>query len=321
MLTASSNARSVSLKFGVMLTNYDTLPSLIAQTQLAEKLGFESVLFPDHYVWGGGGRVASTMQLTSEKPFTFNTHEILALIPYLAAKTTTIKLGTGVLVAPFRPPAMVAKMISTIDLLAKGRLIFGVGVGWNKADFGFAPNEWVEPKERVEKTEEAVQLMVKLWTEDVVNFKGKYYATENAVLEPKPFQKPHPELWVGVHGKKALMIAAKYAKAWCSGPNLNSADKYREDVGLIKKSLKKIGRNEDFTYAAMASFIPDGGKSSLPEHFYYNLHGEFKDIPKKLEEFIEAGCQYYIPWFIPDARVLELMKKFAKEIIPSFKKR
>ncbi len=146
----------------------------------SDQLGYWGFVLPDHYMWGperGGD----------------STFETWTALTYLAAKTEKIRLGTLVTPIPFRPPGMLAKIVSTLDLLSNGRTILGVGAGWSQTEFeGYS--EWNSNKIRVDKTREGVDLILKLWTQEKVDFKGIFYHANGAVLDPKPFQKPHPPL-------------------------------------------------------------------------------------------------------------------------------
>ena len=138
-----------------------------------------------------------------------NTIDAWTLLSFIAANTTKIKLGTCVTPIPFRPPQILAKIVSSLDNISNGRIILGIGAGWHKPEFdGYS--EWNNNKIRFEKTVEGIEIMKKLWTEDQVSFSGKYYKIEEAVLEPKPIQKPYPELWFGTTGDKMLKLMAKY---------------------------------------------------------------------------------------------------------------
>lgn len=110
---------------------------------------------------------------------------------------------------PFRPPGILAKMVATVDLLSSGRTILGVGAGWSRTEFeGY--NEWVSGKTRVDRTEEGVKLILRLWQEDKVDFQGKFYSAKAAVLDPKPLQKPHPPLLFGGFSPRMLRLAGRY---------------------------------------------------------------------------------------------------------------
>src|SRR6058998_4284345 len=139
-----------------------------------------------------------------------STLETWTALTYLAARTEKIKLGTLVTPIPFRPPGILAKTVSTLDLLSKGRTILGVGAGWSQTEFeGYST--WDEPRVRVDKTREGLELILKLWTEKSVDFNGKYFHAKGAVLESKPVQKPHPPLLFGGTKTRMFRMAGEYA--------------------------------------------------------------------------------------------------------------
>jgi alkanesulfonate monooxygenase SsuD/methylene tetrahydromethanopterin reductase-like flavin-dependent oxidoreductase (luciferase family) len=139
----------------------------------ADKLGFWGFVMPDHYMWGPDRGGDSTL-------------ETWIALTYVAAKTEQLHLGTLVTPIPFRPPAMLAKELSTLDVISGGRVLVGVGAGWSETEFR-GHSVWDEPKVRVDKTLEGLELILKLWgSHEKVDWKGKYYSTSGAVLEPRP---------------------------------------------------------------------------------------------------------------------------------------
>ena len=119
-----------------------------------------------------------------------------------------MRIGTLVTPIPFRPPGILAKIVSTLDVISSGRAILGVGAGWSQTEFeGYS--EWTDGKTRVDKTEEGVQLILKLWQEAKVEFQGKFYKAKGAILDPKPVQKPHPPLLFGGVSPRTLRLAGQ----------------------------------------------------------------------------------------------------------------
>src|SRR2546430_5068773 len=132
----------------------------------ADQLGYWGFVLPDHYMWGPDRGGDSTL-------------ETWTALTYLASKTEKIRLGTLATPIPFRPPGMLAKTVSTLDLLSNGRTILGVGAGWSQTEFeGYS--EWSSNKIRVDKTREGLDLILKLWTQEKVDFKGKFYHAKGA---------------------------------------------------------------------------------------------------------------------------------------------
>jgi probable F420-dependent oxidoreductase len=155
-----------------------------------EALGFSTLMVPDHFV------------------------RCLALAPALAAAamvTTELRLGGLVWDNDFRHPAVLAKDAATIDVLSDGRLEFGIGAGWLKDEYEQAGIPFDPPAVGIDRMEEALCLIKKLFTEEHVSFNGSYYQTESLVLPPKPVQRPHPPVLVGGGGRKLLSVAAREA--------------------------------------------------------------------------------------------------------------
>ncbi len=230
------------MRLGIAYPNIDkwleeSLPLKIAQK--AEELGYEVFLTYDHYML----------------PFAKNVLEAWIFLTYIAAKTEKIRVGTVVTPMPFRPPGMLAKMVASLDYLSGGRTILGVGAGWHQPEFE-AFSKWAPPGERVNMTEEGLQLILELWMKPVVNFRGKYYKAVNAVVEPKLLQKPHPPLWFGTTGKRMLRLAAKYGDGWIPG-TLEPEEfvRYKEYLDTQREKYGTTGKK--FVYAIFYSIDSD----------------------------------------------------------------
>lgn len=261
----------------------------------ADRLGFDGALLPDHYMWG-------SREPSRRRPDDYVTVDSWVLLTYLAAKTEQIRLGTRVTPIPFRPPGMLAKMVSTLDILSNGRIILGVGAGWSKEEFeGYS--EWNEPKIRVDKTVEGLGLMVRLWTQKEVTFEGKYYRAKAAVLEPKPVQKPYPTLLFGSSGDRMLRLAGKYGNI-CFIPRTQTPEDYEEGKKKVLKVAKRLNRADKVAFMA-------GAMSEVP----YSQ----KEYSRRVEEAIETGSSYFQTSFPRNESLVNSIRKFAQEIIPSFK--
>ncbi|MFW9897321.1 MAG: LLM class flavin-dependent oxidoreductase, partial [Candidatus Thorarchaeota archaeon] len=246
---------------------------------------------PDHYMWG---------ELPWHKrPDSNKTLDTWIAISYLLAKTEKIKIGTLVTPIPFRPPGMLAKMISTADVLSGGRTMVGVGAGWSQIEFeGYS--EWNSPKVRVDKTYEGLDLMIQLWTKDKVNFEGKYYNARGAILDPKPLQKPYPKLIFGSRGKRMLKLAGQYADI-CFIPPWPGSDP-DEIKQIVTDEARLYKRNDKIKFM--------GGSMEPTEVGHY---------PPKIEQAINSGADYFLINFQRTPEVTDTLKKFAEEIIPSFR--
>ncbi len=255
---------------------------------LADELGFWAVTLPDHYMWGEDRGGNSSL-------------ETWVALTYLAAKTQRLRLGTLVTPIPFRPPGILAKMIATHDILSSGRTILGVGAGWSQTEFeGYS--EWNNAKTRVDKTEEGVQLILRLWEDPKVDFQGKYYSAKGAVLDPKPVQKPHPPLVFGGVGARMLRMAGRYGDIcflpqWVKMP----LEKAR---AIVSQEAKRVGRQNKVSFAV-------GSPAHRDQKF------DLKAVEQSVQKAAEDGYLYYVVPFLQDG-FLGNMKQFAKEVLPSY---
>lgn len=232
------------MQLGVMIEgqeglNWQRWHHIIA---LVEQLGFESLWRSDHFFSLGGHPERDAL-------------ETWVSLVDLASRSTRLRFGPLVSAMTFRHPALVARMAAAVDDLSDGRLILGVGAGWNVAEheaFGFS----LPPiGERMDRLEEGIQVMMALWTGERVSFAGTYYTLDNAQSRPTPKQQPHPPLLVGGNGeRRTLRIAAAYADEWNS-INL-SPEVYRTKIGVLEQHCAEVGRDPAaIRRSAMLAFI------------------------------------------------------------------
>ncbi len=294
--------------FGICAYNWEPFsytPKIYEEIALgAESLGFDSFFITDHFMRPHTPGFVP--------PREHATIEAWSLLSNLAAKTNTIKLGTCVTPIPLRRPAILAKVVATVDILSDGRAILGAGAGWDRPEFeGYG--EWRSNSERVEMTREGIDLIRRLWSEDSVTYEGKYFKTNNAVLEPKPVQKNGPEIWVGAIHDKMLKLTAEMGDAWFPGRAVGATlEHYSKSVPKIKKQAEVCGRKTPLKYALMGYFTEPNVSLSLP------ALGTMDKASEVVEAYAEAGCEYIAAMFFPVAKFKELMKNFAKDVVPSF---
>jgi probable F420-dependent oxidoreductase len=236
---------------------------VVRLAEAAERLGFDSVWLGDHVAWPSrfdpsphhrevGGRTPGPAVVN------MNVFEPLTTLAFIAASVHRVRLGLGVLIAPYRHPVLAAKMLAMLDVLSGGRLIVGVGTGWLREEFemlGSAPY-----KHRGGVTDEYLQSFVELWTQPEPQFEGSYVSLSGVLLNPKPVQKPHPPIWIGGNGSVALKRAAAYGNGWmplhqtpaemlAKVPELHvavrAAGRQPEDVGVAIGCRFRFGDGQD----------------------------------------------------------------------------
>jgi probable F420-dependent oxidoreductase len=146
----------------------------------------------------------------------------IAALTAAADATTTLRIGSFVFDNDYRNPVMLAKEATTLDLLSGGRLEFGLGAGWNTRDYRQLGIPYDTPKIRVDRMEEALALIKRLWTEEKVTHEGTHYRVRDATVLPRPTQRPHPPVMIGGGGPRMLRIAAREAQIVALAPTVNA---------------------------------------------------------------------------------------------------
>ena len=204
-----------------------------AKALWAEDYGFTWFSVMDHVI-----QIA--MAGPPEEPFM----EGWTILTALAAVTKRIRLATLVSSVHYRNPAHLAKIAAGVDQISRGRLTFGIGAGWFETEY--KQYGWTfpsKPATRIAQMEEAVRLILALWNEKRTTFKGKYFNVENAILEPKPVQKPHPPLMIGGGGEQlTLRAVARYANACNVG---GTPEQVRHKFDVLRRHCETRKRNYD----------------------------------------------------------------------------
>ena len=185
---------------------------LEALVRRGEALGFASVMIADHIVFPS--------VVTSKYPYTVSgvfpgqgdALEQLALMAFIAGKTERLRLVTSVMILPYRNPVATAKTLATIDVLSRGRVTVGVGVGWLREEFEALGAADFDRRGAV--SDEYLRIFKALWTESPVSFAGEFYRFDDVRCLPEPVQKPHPPIWIGGHSKAALRRVARLGDGW-----------------------------------------------------------------------------------------------------------
>src|SRR5712672_3175172 len=235
--------------FGAPVSGPLSTPDNLARIAVeGEAMGYDYATISDHVVIPRDIEAKFPYRDTGEFPGRSrgDRHEQLTAVAFVAGKTSRLRLVTSVTVVPHRPAVLLAKMLATIDVLSKGRLVFGIGAGWMKEEFealGVPPFP-----ERGAVTDEYLNACRELWTKDDPRFEGRYVKFANIFFEPKPVQKPYPPIWVGGESGPALRRTARLGNAWYPiGTNpshpLDSLARYRAGIARLRKAVADAGRD------------------------------------------------------------------------------
>lgn len=307
------------VQFGVQLAPEGvTYEELVKTFQLIEELGYDSAWLNDHFIPAMGDKQSPHL-------------ESWTLLPALAQRTKTIRLGILVTGNTYRHPAVLAKMATTVDYISGGRLNFGIGAGWEEYEHRAYGIPFYTARERAERLDEALQVIRLLWHEDKPSFAGKHYQLREAEFQPKPLQKPHPPIVVGGQGKKWILpLVARYADVW-NAPVVLSPSELKEGLALIRAECERIRR--DPCVSEVSIFLPllnivdvplAGAVTRLAARVVAGpnarnaLAGSAEETKARIREYVDAGATQVIITTRPGIDH-DLMRRFAEEIAPGFR--
>jgi probable F420-dependent oxidoreductase len=308
------------MQFGVVLhvtATYADWDTFLTIAKKAEGLAYDSVWISDHFISPSG------------RPYGLEAWTVLSA---LAASTKKIRLGTYVLCNQFRHPSLLAKMASTLDNISKGRLELGIGAGWLQGEhiaFGFG---WDKHSTRIERLKEAIEVIKKLWTENHVSYDGKYFKLKEATLESKPFQKPHPRVWIGGNSSHIRRVVAEVGDGWI--PVLPTPKQLADGLSQIKEMMKHAKRDPEklqVAYGGSGCALIAENETLLKKLAEPLIRSMSKSVEQsacligtpeqciqKIEQYQKAGAQQIVAGFY-DFPSLKGLKIFAKSVIPHFK--
>ena len=252
----------------------------------------------------------------------------------LATLTEQIRLTPLVLGNTYRPPALLAKMSSTLDVISGGRLELGIGAGGGKGDHLASGLPFPSTAERVKMLEEAVELIKQSWTEPSSTFHGEYYGLDQSVNEPKPVQRPHPPVLIGGHGETHLLRAVAGHADICNIGFEMSREEHRSKMEIVHRHCDNLDRDpslievthntrlivaesdQEFETlvaqgAASANVSPADYKKSLS----HSIAGTPEQCVQQLSEYVDDGINYFFLLF-PAPIHDEHLELFASEVMP-----
>lgn len=225
------------MRYGVVFpqTEIGTDPIAIRDyAQAAEQLGYRHVLAYDHVV---GANLASRPGWHPPYSHQDIFHEPFVLFSYLAGLTQRIELVTGVIILPQRQTVLVAKQAAALDVLSGGRLRLGIGIGWNPVEYEALGENF---KNRGRRSEEQIEVLRALWTQELVTFAGRWHKITDAGLNPLPIQRPIP-LWFGGSHEQVLRRIGRLGDGWLS--LLSPDDKCRTAIDKLRSCAREAGRD------------------------------------------------------------------------------
>jgi len=301
---------------------HTTWNNVITLWRHAEQTGWDAACVTDHFMPNTADRTGDML-------------ESWTTLAALAALTTRMRVGTIVSGNTYRHPAVLAKMAAQVDIVSGGRLICGIGAGWQENEHQAYGLPFYTVGERLERLDEACQVLDMLWTRERSTFKGRYYQLDDAPLMPKPVQKPRPELMIGGGGEKVtLKIVARWADHWnvWGGP-----DTLAKKGKILDGYCAAIGRDPR-TILRSAVMVPvlseDRAQIEKVQQVFMQrmnrdeaaardtlLAGSVAQIQDKLDRLREAGVGLlFIPTMFLGKDQLAPLDALIEKVAPAFRK-
>lgn len=231
------------IRFGIFLPTGDVNEAM-ASAQRAERDGLYSVSTNDHFFSPLG--TAETPQL-----------ECFTLLTAIAAVTSRIRLAPAVAAASFRTPPLLAKIAATLDHVSRGRLIMGLGAGWQDKEYIAAGYPFPPLKTRLQQLDETIQVLKAMWTQPAPNYRGEHFAIKDLYANPRPLQQPHPPIMLGGSGTGLLRIAAREATTInLIPPTGNGKDFINDKDATVRFDMAELKRR----IALLHQFMGEAGR-------------------------------------------------------------
>jgi F420-dependent oxidoreductase-like protein len=260
----------------------------------ADEAGFYSLWVMDHFF-----QIRGVGQ--PEEPML----EGYSALSYLAGVTQRVRLGTLVTGVVYRHPGILAKTVTTLDVVSGGRAYFGIGAAWFEREARGLGVPFPPVKERFEQLEETLQLAKQMWSGEVAAFRGKHFELDETLTSPQPLSKPHPPIMIGGSGeKKTLRLVAQYADA-CNLFARVGRDEIRHKLEVLRGHCEEVGRPyEEIERSALGTVnLGPGGMTA-------------SDFIEQCRELAEVGIQHYIV-NVPNVHEIEPIKTIGREVIPA----
>ena len=308
-----------TVTFGIAMRNFQTYPELPDAAALIdygvrmEELGYESLWVWDHILLGVDPH--------------FPIIDSLTLLTAVAARTKTIKLGTGILVLPLRNPVVLAKTLSSMDQISNGRLVLGMASGWYKREFDAVG---IDFHKRGKIMDQNLEILTRLWTEDMVEAEYPPHNLRNAVMFPKPVQRPRPTILIGGYVDRVLKRAAVKGDGWLT--YFYKPESFLADWAKIRNFAEEAGKDPDSLISVNQLPIMVGPRDKVegPMNEWLNTEWDFaswsqsttesaimgtpEECAEQLQAHIDTGLDRII--FVPYKYQTEQVEIIAREIIP-----
>lgn len=292
------------MRVGFILPNIGPLASpemLVQAAQKAEALGYDSLWVTERLLYPVKPQTPYPASADGSLPAGYK-HALdpLEALTFVAARTSKVALGTSVLDMPYYNPVLLARRLTTLDVLSGGRLRVGFGIGWSKDEFDAVGVPFAD---RGRRADEFLQVLKAIWTTDPVEFHGRYYQVPRSLIGPKPVQKPHPPIYLAAFVPQALKRAAVYANGW--NPVGIPAEGMAKMMAQLREMAKAAGRDPAAMEVVVRANIHVTQEPLGADRWIFS--GSLDQVRADIEKVRAVGVQevFFDPTFSPDGETAD----------------
>lgn len=283
------------MKVGLFLPQvgeHATTENILYTGTEAEKEGIDSLWVFDRLLWPIKPQTPYVASHDGSLPVEYqNVLDPLTTLTFVAGVTERISLGTSVLDMFFQNPVVLSKRFTTLDILSDGRAIAGLGIAWSKDEYEVSG---VPYKDRGARADEYLRILKRIWTDDVVEFKGQFYNIPASKIGPKPLQKPHPPILLGGFSPKTFSRIVNYANGWIGVAGFGPLEQLEQAINGLKESARKADKDPSKISIYMSTYPNIVESHSSSNQKRWPMTGTFEEIGNDIEQIKAMGTDHII---------------------------
>ena len=304
------------MKAGILLPQTGdsaTRENILFIAKEAEKEGLDSLWVFERLLWPIKPKTPYVATPDGSLPVQYqNVLDPLEILTYLAGHTNQISLGTCLIDMLFHNPVVLARRFATLDLLSSGRVIAGLGIGWSKDEYEVSG---IPFEHRGQRADEFIQILKRIWTDEVVEFKGQFYSIPASKIGPKPVQKPHHPILLGGFSPKTFLRIVHYADGWIPVAGFGSLEQLKQTINILKEETRKANKDHS-KIRIFALTYPNVQDSSSSEEQRLPMSGTIEQIGTDINQIKAMGVEHMIFGyaFSPLGKEMKKMVEITKQL-------
>ena len=307
------------MKVGILLPHTGenaTRENVLYIAKQAEEEGLDSIWALERLLWPVKPQTPYGGIPNAPIPVEYqNVLDPLETLTYLAANTDRVSLGTSIIDMLFHNPVVLGRRFTTLDILSGGRVIAGFGLGWSKDEYDVSG---IPFKHRGARADEYMQVLKRIWTDDVVEFKGQFYNIPASKIGPKPVQKPHPPIIVGGFSPNTFSRIVNYADGWLPIAGFGPLEQLEQAINGLRESARKANKDPSNIRIFVLTYpnVLDSSSSSSPNQQRSPMSGTIDQIGSDIDTIKAMGAEHIIFGyaFSPLGRDVKKMMEVTKQL-------